>query len=188
MALRAASLLSLRCLPGQHVRRAPCVRMVRVQRSGRAAPCGGAGRGAAARAAPLRRAAPRAPAARARTPRRRPRLGGGRQALGPHGSSRRQPPRPPQRPAAGPARRAAAHRRAPAQAASAAGPASSYFVLRYDYVADILEKRGPYREAHLKGAQDKARRGGASRAAGRRGRRRAPAAAALAPHGGRAAP
>lgn len=40
-------------------------------------------------------------------------------------------------------------------ASSAAGPASSYFVLRYDYVSDILEKRGPYREAHLRGAQDK---------------------------------
>jgi hypothetical protein len=45
------------------------------------------------------------------------------------------------------------------QASSAAGPASSYFVLRYDYVSDILEKRGPYREAHLRGAQDKVGRG-----------------------------
>ena len=39
------------------------------------------------------------------------------------------------------------------QAASGAAPPPKFYVLRYDYVADILEKRGPFREAHLKGAQ-----------------------------------
>src|SRR5690242_2434537 len=36
-------------------------------------------------------------------------------------------------------------------AAAAAGP--KYYLLNYTYVPDILEKRGPYREAHLAGAK-----------------------------------
>ncbi|KAI8471315.1 MAG: hypothetical protein J3K34DRAFT_417812 [Monoraphidium minutum] len=40
-------------------------------------------------------------------------------------------------------------------AASGAAPPPSFWVLRYEYVAGILEKRGPFREAHLKGAQAK---------------------------------
>lgn len=35
--------------------------------------------------------------------------------------------------------------------ATAAGP--KYWLLNYTYVPDILEKRGPYREAHLAGAK-----------------------------------
>ena len=30
---------------------------------------------------------------------------------------------------------------------------NSYHVLKYNYVPDILDKRGPYREAHLAGAK-----------------------------------
>jgi uncharacterized protein YciI len=36
--------------------------------------------------------------------------------------------------------------------ASASGPATQ-FLLRYDYVEDVLEKRGPYRQGHLELAQ-----------------------------------
>jgi len=35
--------------------------------------------------------------------------------------------------------------------AAAAGP--KYYLLNYTYVPDIVEKRGPYREAHLAGAK-----------------------------------
>lgn len=35
---------------------------------------------------------------------------------------------------------------------ASAAPASSYMLLQYSYVPDILEKRGPYREQHLAGA------------------------------------
>ncbi|GBF96020.1 hypothetical protein Rsub_08835 [Raphidocelis subcapitata] len=40
-------------------------------------------------------------------------------------------------------------------ASGAVPPPPKYWVLRYEYVADILERRGPYREAHLRGAQAK---------------------------------
>lgn len=41
--------------------------------------------------------------------------------------------------------------------AAASGPAAppKHLLLNYTYVPDILEKRGPYREAHLAGAQKK---------------------------------
>lgn len=32
---------------------------------------------------------------------------------------------------------------------ASAAPASDFYVLQYSYVDGILEKRGPYREAHL---------------------------------------
>lgn len=35
---------------------------------------------------------------------------------------------------------------------ASAAASNSYHVLQYQYVPDILEKRGPYREAHLAGA------------------------------------
>ncbi|KAL4451930.1 hypothetical protein ABPG75_007592 [Micractinium tetrahymenae] len=35
---------------------------------------------------------------------------------------------------------------------ASAAPANSYMLLQYSYVPDILEKRGPYREGHLAGA------------------------------------
>lgn len=38
-------------------------------------------------------------------------------------------------------------------AMAAAGAAPSYFLLNYAYVPDILERRGPYRDAHLAGAR-----------------------------------
>lgn len=41
----------------------------------------------------------------------------------------------------------------------AAAGAPSYFVLQYSYVPDILEKRGPHREAHIKAAHDLAEAG-----------------------------
>ena len=44
------------------------------------------------------------------------------------------------------------------QSASAAA-APSYRILQYDYVPDILEKRGPHREGHLKAANDLAGQG-----------------------------
>lgn len=37
--------------------------------------------------------------------------------------------------------------------ATAAASGSKYWLLSYQYVPDILEKRGPYREAHLAGAR-----------------------------------
>ena len=37
--------------------------------------------------------------------------------------------------------------------ASDAGPTDSYRVLIYDYVPDILEKRGPYRAEHIGNAK-----------------------------------
>lgn len=40
-------------------------------------------------------------------------------------------------------------------ASGAAPPPPKYWVLRYEYVSDILDRRGPYREAHLRGAQAK---------------------------------
>eukprot|EP00882_Tetradesmus_deserticola_P010557 GHRQ01011152.1.p1 GENE.GHRQ01011152.1~~GHRQ01011152.1.p1 ORF type:complete len:140 (+),score=44.32 GHRQ01011152.1:116-535(+) len=45
--------------------------------------------------------------------------------------------------------------------ASAAGAAAGpkYFILNYTYVPDILEKRGPYREAHLAGANKQLKAG-----------------------------
>ena len=46
-------------------------------------------------------------------------------------------------------------------------PPPKYWVLRYEYVADILERRGPYREAHLRGAQAKASLAGAAGGGGR---------------------
>lgn len=55
------------------------------------------------------------------------------------------------------------HRRADAHApnpnhtkqASSAPNQPKYLLLNYSYVPDILEKRGPFREAHLAGAQKK---------------------------------
>lgn len=44
----------------------------------------------------------------------------------------------------------------------ASGAAPSYHVLQYSYVPDILEKRGPYREAHLAGAAKMVRALGAA--------------------------
>ncbi|KAL4423016.1 hypothetical protein ABPG77_005496 [Micractinium sp. CCAP 211/92] len=38
------------------------------------------------------------------------------------------------------------------RAMASAAPANSYTLLQYSYVPDILEKRGPYREQHLAGA------------------------------------
>lgn len=38
---------------------------------------------------------------------------------------------------------------------AAGGAAPSYALLRYEYVPDIVERRGPHREAHLAGAQKK---------------------------------
>lgn len=35
---------------------------------------------------------------------------------------------------------------------ASAAPANSYMLLQYKYVPDILEKRGPFREQHLAGA------------------------------------
>lgn len=40
-----------------------------------------------------------------------------------------------------------------ASQAAPAGP--KYYILNYKYVADIVEKRGPYREAHLSAARQK---------------------------------
>ncbi|KIY94580.1 hypothetical protein MNEG_13382 [Monoraphidium neglectum] len=40
-------------------------------------------------------------------------------------------------------------------AATGAAPAPQFWILRYDYVSDILDRRGPHREAHLAGAQAK---------------------------------
>jgi uncharacterized protein YciI len=45
-------------------------------------------------------------------------------------------------------------RRQPSQS-SAAASEPKHLLLNYSYVPDILEKRGPYREAHLAGAQKK---------------------------------
>lgn len=42
-----------------------------------------------------------------------------------------------------------------ASAAAAGADEPKYLLLNYSYVSDILEKRGPYREAHLAGAQKK---------------------------------
>ncbi|WIA13937.1 hypothetical protein OEZ85_002507 [Tetradesmus obliquus] len=42
---------------------------------------------------------------------------------------------------------------ASAAGAAAAGP--KYYILNYKYVPDIVERRGPYREAHLAGANKK---------------------------------
>ena len=57
------------------------------------------------------------------------------------GACRRRPARAPRR----------APPRAALQASAAAAP-PAYLLLKYDYVPDILEKRGPYRAAHLEGA------------------------------------
>jgi uncharacterized protein YciI len=38
-------------------------------------------------------------------------------------------------------------------AAAAAAPGPKYYLLNYTYVPDIVEKRGPFREAHLAGAK-----------------------------------
>ena len=37
--------------------------------------------------------------------------------------------------------------------ASAAGEGDSYSVLMYDYVPDILDKRGPFRAGHIRAAK-----------------------------------
>uniref|UniRef100_A0A7S0WYM2 YCII-related domain-containing protein n=1 Tax=Chlamydomonas leiostraca TaxID=1034604 RepID=A0A7S0WYM2_9CHLO len=42
---------------------------------------------------------------------------------------------------------------------ASAAQAPTYHILSYSYVKDILEKRGPYREAHLAAAQAKADQG-----------------------------
>lgn len=39
--------------------------------------------------------------------------------------------------------------------ASAAMPPARYHILTYQYVPDIVEKRGPYREAHIAAAKSK---------------------------------
>lgn len=52
--------------------------------------------------------------------------------------------------------------------ASASAPAPSYHILQYSYVADILEKRGPYRADHLGAANKMVRRVELSRAQRRR--------------------
>lgn len=41
-----------------------------------------------------------------------------------------------------------------ASQASASAPPPTQYLLTYDYVADVLEKRGPYREEHLQLAKD----------------------------------
>lgn len=41
-----------------------------------------------------------------------------------------------------------------------ASPPETQFILRYDYVADVLEKRGPYREEHLELARKMSLSGG----------------------------
>ena len=43
--------------------------------------------------------------------------------------------------------------------AAAAGEKDTYHVLKYDYVPDILERRDPYRAAHLEGASKMAAAG-----------------------------
>ena len=40
-----------------------------------------------------------------------------------------------------------------ASSAAAAGEGDSYSVLIYDYVPDILDKRGPYRAGHIEAAK-----------------------------------
>ena len=45
------------------------------------------------------------------------------------------------------------------QAAAAGGGGNTYHVLQYNYVPDILEKRGPFREQHLAGANTMVRPG-----------------------------
>lgn len=42
----------------------------------------------------------------------------------------------------------------PVPVQASAAPANSYTLLQYSYVPDILEKRGPYREQHLAGANN----------------------------------
>jgi hypothetical protein len=61
--------------------------------------------------------------------------------------------------------------------AAAAPPPAKYHLLEYSYVADILEKRGPYRADHLAAANKQARgmRWTRVTAAARRRRGRAPA-------------
>ena len=46
-----------------------------------------------------------------------------------------------------------------ASSASSATPATGYFVLQYDYVSDILEKRDPFRAGHLGAAKKMAEDG-----------------------------
>lgn len=46
-----------------------------------------------------------------------------------------------------------------ASASAAAAPEPKHLLLNYSYVPDILEKRGPHREAHLAGAQKKLEEG-----------------------------
>ncbi|KXZ41290.1 hypothetical protein GPECTOR_574g619 [Gonium pectorale] len=43
--------------------------------------------------------------------------------------------------------------------ASAAAPPPKFFILEYKYVPDILEKRTPYRAAHIDGAKKQAEAG-----------------------------
>ncbi|GLC33199.1 hypothetical protein PLESTM_000035100 [Pleodorina starrii] len=43
--------------------------------------------------------------------------------------------------------------------ASAAAPPPKYFLLEYKYVPDILEKRTPFRAAHIDGAKKQAEAG-----------------------------
>ncbi|KAG2497806.1 hypothetical protein HYH03_004077 [Edaphochlamys debaryana] len=43
--------------------------------------------------------------------------------------------------------------------AAAAPPPTKYFLLEYKYVPDILEKRGPFRAAHIEGAKKQAEAG-----------------------------
>ncbi|KAG2440870.1 hypothetical protein HXX76_003724 [Chlamydomonas incerta] len=42
---------------------------------------------------------------------------------------------------------------------ASAAPAPKYFLLEYKYVPDILEKRTPYRAAHIEGAKKQAEAG-----------------------------
>ncbi|KAK9827397.1 hypothetical protein WJX81_006583 [Elliptochloris bilobata] len=42
---------------------------------------------------------------------------------------------------------------------AAAGAASSFQLLSYTYVSDILEKRGPHRDAHIAAARQKGKEG-----------------------------
>jgi len=45
------------------------------------------------------------------------------------------------------------------QTSSSAAPEAKFYLLSYDYVPDILEKRGPYRAGHLAAAQELERTG-----------------------------
>ncbi|KAK9815872.1 hypothetical protein WJX72_011037 [[Myrmecia] bisecta] len=55
--------------------------------------------------------------------------------------------------------RSTANRVAVRAMAAAGTPQTSFHILHYEYVSDILEKRGPHREAHLAAARKQAESG-----------------------------